>query len=871
MNTTNQRLIATAERIVLGSTAILLSLVVSVAKADATTDQSAAESSDTLQEVVVTARRRAENIQDVPLSVNAFTQTQLQVLNVVDPESLGKLDPGLTLNTDNSSRQSFTPFIRGLGAAANSNSNAVIQYFAEVPNFQPSFFDLENVQVLKGPQGTLFGETATGGAVLFTPKKPTGDFDGYFNMEHGNYDYNAISAAVEFPIINDKWSVRVAGQIRKRDGFTTLINSHSGSEATDEDDLNTSEFRVSSVIKPLENLEIYTILQASTIRSNGTDNELIAVSPLLPFLGVTSPTSSPLTAAQFNYFSGYSAPAGKTWLQLLQSGLAQQQSAGIGTTYAPADQSTVNKFEGLINTITWNVTDKITLKDVFGAYKNYTSGVSANPSGTDVPLLSQIPPICQPGISPANCLTTSATNWSNEIQLLGQAFSNRLSWQTGFYYRDNPTSPNWTVPAGFVGYIAMGNPFQAAPGTCAALGVAAGTPCTTVTNQSSISYAPYFQTTYEVVKDVHLTAGYRESYDEAKSYVTAAPAYTTQFEGQTLPIVVLGTQPLPGATQLVTPVPRTANGSWTLAADWRINDELLLYVTRRKGYTPGGINSGLPPGDPRTVFQAETVKDVEAGLKGDFKFGDYSMRMDIDAYYMKFSGIQEKTDAEIDGQFLGFTGNVAAATIQGVDLTMLISRSPWYDLSLLFNWNDAKYTNWTDVSTCAAESYRPACLNPSYTVTTNHVAGIVTVTNPATGQVVGTQNTPADLFVEAPKFKVTLRPALHLGFLGESFAPATLSANIYYTSSYTDTDINLTSGDLPSNLIVNGFVQADMRLDWKNIAVKNGVSVDFYAQVTNVTDRRGVIAKIDTATFDNTVQGVYNEPRMYFAGFSLKF
>jgi iron complex outermembrane recepter protein len=864
---------AATQRGMLVLTAILLSMVVLVARAQVATPGPAtsAPAPDAIEEILVTARRREENIQDVPLSVNAFSQAQLQTLNVVDPESLGKLDPGLTLNSDNGSRQSFTPFIRGLGAAANSPTNAVIQYFAEVPNFQPSFFDLENVQVLKGPQGTLFGETATGGAVLFTPKKPTGDFDGYVNMEHGNYDYNALSAAVEFPVINDIWSVRAAGQIRKRDGFTTLINSHIGDDpATELDNLDTSEFRVSSVIKPLENVEIYTILQSSSVISNGTDNELFAVQPYLPFLGLTGPSASPLTSAEYNYFTGQSTPAGKTWYQLLQSALIQQQKAGIGTTYAATSQATVNKFEGLINTVTWNITDKITFKDIYGAYKNYTSGVSANPDGTDLPLLNQFPALCQPGISPGNCLTTSATNWSNEAQVLGAAFADRLAWQTGFYYRDNPVTPDWSQPAGFVGYVDVGNNFQAGPAACGALGVG-NTPCTTVTKSSATSYAPYFQTTFEVVKDVHLTAGYRETYDESTNYATAAPAYTTQYGGQTIPIVVLGTRPLPGATTMVTSVPRSANGSWTLAADWRLNDELLLYITRRKGYTPGGVNVGLPLGDPRTFYQAETVKDIEGGLKGDFKLGDYSIRMDVDAYYMKFDGIQEKTDAEIDGQFLGYTGNVAAATIKGVDLSLLISRSLWYDFTLLFNWNDAQYTNWTDVSTCSAESYRPACLNPLYTVTTNHVAGIVTVSNPATGQIVGVQHTSPDEFVEAPKFRVTLRPALHLGFLGEQFAPATVSANIYYTSSYTDTDINFSSGDSAADLQVNGYVQADLRLDWKRIAAKNGINLDFYAQVTNVTDRRGIISKIDTMTFDDTDQGIYNEPRMYFAGFKLSF
>src|SRR5690606_15557429 len=82
------------------------------------------------------------------------------------------------------------------------------------------FIDLENVQVLSGPQGTLFGRNTTGGAVLFVPRKPTEDFEGYVEGGYGNYDFKAVEAAINIPLISDKLLVRIAGAFQDRDGFT---------------------------------------------------------------------------------------------------------------------------------------------------------------------------------------------------------------------------------------------------------------------------------------------------------------------------------------------------------------------------------------------------------------------------------------------------------------------------------------------------------------------------------------------------------------------------------------------------------------------------------------------------------------------------
>src|SRR5690606_3052625 len=111
-----------------------------------------------------------------------------------------------------------------------------------------------------GPQGTLFGETATGGVVLFTPHRPGNEFEGYVSGQAGSHDYFAIEGAVTIPVIPDIWSVRLSGQMRKREGFTRLFYSQVGAGSTDVDNIDTTSLRLSSLLTPVDGLEISTVV-----------------------------------------------------------------------------------------------------------------------------------------------------------------------------------------------------------------------------------------------------------------------------------------------------------------------------------------------------------------------------------------------------------------------------------------------------------------------------------------------------------------------------------------------------------------------------------------------------------------------------------
>ena len=150
--------------------------------------------------------------------------------------------------------------VRGQSKALAGNSApGVISYFADVP--APTLgssiptYDLASVQVLKGPQGTLFGRNTTGGAILYYPTMPTYDLEGYVQATYGSYNAVIGEAAINLPIVDQKVALRISGQYQKRDGWTKNIGV-----GKDADDLNSRAIRGTLLLEPVEGLKNTTIV-----------------------------------------------------------------------------------------------------------------------------------------------------------------------------------------------------------------------------------------------------------------------------------------------------------------------------------------------------------------------------------------------------------------------------------------------------------------------------------------------------------------------------------------------------------------------------------------------------------------------------------
>src|SRR3569623_731063 len=202
-----------------------------------TAAQPAAASAGALEEFSVSACRREDKLQSVPVAVTAFTQSQLSDQRI---QSLGGLQydvPSLAFRSVGRESNDIVT-LRGL--------SGVITYLNEVPlggvatagtgggsgpggGAGPGMlYDLENVEILKGPQGTLFGRNTTGGAILLQAKKPTNDFEGYAQIQLGNYNDREFEGAINIPVIQDKLLVRLSANVAQRDGFTRVLNTPQG-------------------------------------------------------------------------------------------------------------------------------------------------------------------------------------------------------------------------------------------------------------------------------------------------------------------------------------------------------------------------------------------------------------------------------------------------------------------------------------------------------------------------------------------------------------------------------------------------------------------------------------------------------------------
>jgi iron complex outermembrane receptor protein len=227
-------------------------------------------------DIIVTARRVEERLQDVPISITVFTGEELTRKNISVPTDLATYTPSLSVNQRyGPEKVSFS--IRGFNQD-QSTAPTVGVYFADAVGIRAqgattggnsvgagAFLDLENVQVLKGPQGTLFGRNTTGGAILITPKRPAERLEGFVEGSYGNYDQQRIQGAINLPLA-EGFRVRVAAERNKRDGYMKNLSGR-GVGAYNDVDYVYGRLIVQAELTP--ELENYTIIHYSDNKGKG--------------------------------------------------------------------------------------------------------------------------------------------------------------------------------------------------------------------------------------------------------------------------------------------------------------------------------------------------------------------------------------------------------------------------------------------------------------------------------------------------------------------------------------------------------------------------------------------------------------------------
>ena len=180
-----------------------------------------------LEEVVVTATKRSTSVQDVPIAITVMTSETLENAGVNDILALERVAPSFNINTSDSATGGVVLRVRGVGTTGNN-----IGFESSVGVFVDGFYqprpggvlgdlvDIERIELLRGPQGTLFGRNTSAGALVIHTKRPDLERFGYFgNLTTGNYDLGAGQVGVNMPLIEDTLALKVTGSIQKRDGF----------------------------------------------------------------------------------------------------------------------------------------------------------------------------------------------------------------------------------------------------------------------------------------------------------------------------------------------------------------------------------------------------------------------------------------------------------------------------------------------------------------------------------------------------------------------------------------------------------------------------------------------------------------------------
>ncbi len=709
---------------------------------DAGTQDQAAESQGSgFDAIVVTARRVEENLQDVPVAVTALSADALEQQNVNAVSDLQFSVPNLQIKPSTIYPSQVEFVIRGQRQVLFTDEN-VVTYVNGVPQSTRglSLYDVESVQALKGPQGTLFGKNSMGGAMVFTTKRPTDALEGELTFELGNYDLRRGQAVVNLPFA-EGIALRLAGEIERRDGV--FRNFTPGQK--DLGDRHNESFRATFLLAPgdgrLENITTFDWKNRNEIPFPA----IIEAAPAnaLGFTGAISLINQQIVTQQSQL--GGAQPILRDGFLVRQGNpFVMQAFTGVGTTIgtlpplfpgaAPIDPiSTYGsrvKSWGVANTTTFELTDSLTFKNILG-YRHDRAFDHSNAGGegaylTDVSgtlsclfnptfnFVSGNPAACPP-IVPGpfpSYLTNNNINyfndidqWSNEVQVIGK-FGD-LDLIGGFFYSNHDLL--YSVNSYFsIGPLSLYDNRATLPIEQARHAQA---------NITTDSYALFAQGTYDLsgvgLDGLRLTAGFRYTWDKrdyrSENFFTTENDQMASFAAGN--IAAANCNELNGTLNGVTGVnnglqcqisgERTYKApTWTASLEYEAGNDTLLYLATRRGFKSGSAN-------PTTrllqfaFFGPEKITDYELGLKHQGYLGDVPFRFNLAGFLGEYKDIQTQNiitfcvDTALCAGGATFTdliiNNVGKATIKGFEIDASIKPVGDLTLSLGYSFQDTEY------------------------------------------------------------------------------------------------------------------------------------------------------------------------------------
>lgn len=649
--------------------------------------------------IIVTATRRAQDVQDIPLAVTAIAPEQLEAQRVVNIQQVAALAPSFTSSQAQLASGSVVLRVRGVGTTSNNIGfeSAVGIFIDGAYQSRPGvalseFVDVERVEVLRGPQGTLFGRNTSAGALNITNVRPdVTEFGGFVNAEYGNFDEKSLQGAINVPIVQDTLALRLTGAWRERDGFLTVVDRN-GNEVGDTNDVDQWLVRGQIGWDTESGLRGRIIADYSKSQSSCCGAIELYQTPLVGLgafaavgLGANGGNGQPFVATAPRDQAGFE--------RALDNRI-------VSANFAPV--ADIDNY-GVTGELEFPISDSADLIFI-GSYRKYQSFERYDSDFTGLDIFD------------VDALNLDIDTWTAELRLQGEAIGGKLNYMIGGFYSDEQIDQSISFSLGadydrnfgaFLGAAAGPLPLQTFTGVNPT-----GTSNTNRFQQDAKSYAVFTHNSFEITDGLELTLGARYSWEEKSGGFTQT-AVNNQVCPATLgalgtiggvnPALVpafigLGcfgfTAPvnLPQAAAL--PLPRTFQSDfddeeliYTVKLGYEISPFVSTYASFTHGYKAGGINldTTAAVGGANPSFLSEEVDAYEIGVKA--QTANRALTLNIAGFYEEFTNFQ----------VLEFTGtafatfNVPIAETRGVEIESLLRPADGLTINLAATFLEASY------------------------------------------------------------------------------------------------------------------------------------------------------------------------------------
>tara|TARA_B110000003_G_scaffold275694_1_gene319093 strand:+ start:152 stop:2539 length:2388 start_codon:yes stop_codon:yes gene_type:complete len=600
---------------------------------------SADEDVSVFDEVVVTARKRAENSQSVPIPISALNEDQLEMRNIVELTDIEKLAPNLSIQASAVNSGVLEVYMRGIGQAnwAIPHDPKIGLYTDGVYAARPQgglvdLYDLQRVEVLRGPQGTLFGKNTTAGLINIITNQPTQETEAKIRLGAGSDSHQLIEGMFNTPL-SDSLAFRFSFLTKETDGF--MINSITGKDRGNED---TTSFRAQ--------LKYEIDAYSANLAFSRFDQDERASLGSCRFTGPENGALSGGLGAVANIFGIYDALKAN----------CRSTTKDVSLDTSPSEKNTAEKdsitltqlFETQIGTI-----ESITNYSELDAFSGTWGWVMGNGPGVNFLEIHDD--------------TMSHEQWSQELRLSGS--TENMDWVIGLYAFEEDGESVLDVPL-FRGV----NPSPLLPAALA--GVALQTKLLGSEQQGSITnmqnQAIFFEGTYGLNDKLDLTIGARYTEDE-REYTRSSRLYEDA--------AAIG---MPGTFNLFYACPGMVTNAFGFATSDRCTrsveysettprailsyqqtDDVLFYASYSKGYSSGGFNGDVA----MRRFLPETSDNYEFGMKGEFL--ENRLRVNATMFSTSYENQQVTVGRIVNGTPIADLVNAQEATLEGMEFEIL--------------------------------------------------------------------------------------------------------------------------------------------------------------------------------------------------------